>query len=78
MPIENYFRGHGKEVLAGMQKKNGDEAGKREFYATANAKNMKPEKPRDGAMARSTTGTGGASMTSSAPGKSFKFPSRKS
>ena len=42
MPIGKYFSGHGAEVLASMKKKNGEEAGTREFYATANKTGQKP------------------------------------
>lgn len=42
IPIYKYFKGHGKEVMADMKAKHGDKAGEREFYATANARGMKP------------------------------------
>ena len=42
IPLYKYFKGHGEEVMAGMQKKHGSEAGKREFYATANKRGMAP------------------------------------
>lgn len=42
MPVSEYFGGHGKEVMADMKKKQGDKAGEREFYATANARGQKP------------------------------------
>lgn len=42
MPIERYFGGHGKEVMADMKARYGDR-GENVFYATANAKNQKPK-----------------------------------
>ncbi len=42
MPISEYFKGHGSEVMASMRKHYGKDA-KRVFYATANKKKMKPE-----------------------------------
>jgi hypothetical protein len=42
-PIGKYFKGHGKQVLASMQKANGAKEGTSEFYATANKNpEMKP------------------------------------
>ena len=42
MPLNKYFHGKGESVMADMRKKYGDEKGERVFYATANAKHMKP------------------------------------
>jgi len=42
MPISKYFKGHGTEVMAGMEKKYGARADE-VFYATANKKGMNPE-----------------------------------
>ncbi len=42
MPIAKYFKGKGETVMAGMMKKHGEKAGKREFYATANKMGMTP------------------------------------
>lgn len=39
MPISEYFKGHGKEVMSSMNKKYG-ERGKEVFYATAKKKGM--------------------------------------
>ena len=39
MPVENYFKGRGEEVMGSMRKKYGKRA-KRVFYATANKKGM--------------------------------------
>ena len=39
MPVENYFKGHGEEVMGSMRKKYGKRA-KRVFYATANKMGM--------------------------------------
>lgn len=36
MPIDEYFGGHGKEVMKGMIRKHGVKEGKNIFYATAN------------------------------------------
>ena len=41
-PVSHYFKGHGKKVMANMKAKNGEKAGEREFYATANARGMMP------------------------------------
>jgi len=43
MPISEYFGGHGSEVMSEMKKKHGKKAGKRIFYATANARDQKPD-----------------------------------
>jgi len=43
MPISEYFGGHGSEVMSEMKKKHGKKAGEREFYATANARDQKPD-----------------------------------
>ncbi len=40
MPINKYFKGHGKEVMAAMKKEYGGKKGESVFYATAN-KNKK-------------------------------------
>lgn len=42
MPLSHYFKGHGKKVMANMKAKNGEKAGEREFYATAQARGMTP------------------------------------
>ena len=44
MPLARYFKGHGNEVMDSMKKSNGGDkdSANREFYATANARNMKP------------------------------------
>jgi len=38
MPVSEYFKGHGTEVMANMQKQYGGKKGKSVFYATANKK----------------------------------------
>jgi hypothetical protein len=43
MPISKYFGGHGAEVMKSMKKGKSDKAAKREFYATANARNQGPK-----------------------------------
>lgn len=45
MPLSKYFGGHGAQVMADMQKKNGEKDGKSEFYATANKQDQAPSKP---------------------------------
>lgn len=42
MPIERYFKGRGQKVMSSMKARYGDKEGERVFYATANAKKMKP------------------------------------
>lgn len=42
MPISKYYGGHGSEVMHNMTKQYGEKKGKQVFYATANAKGMKP------------------------------------
>lgn len=37
MPQSEYFKGHGKEVMADMKERYGDKKGESVFYATANA-----------------------------------------
>jgi hypothetical protein len=36
MPVSEYFKGHGKEVMTKMKKKYGGKKGQQVFYATAN------------------------------------------
>jgi len=43
VPIYKYFGGHGKEVMAEMQKKHGEKKGTSIFYATANKRGEKPK-----------------------------------
>jgi hypothetical protein len=45
MPVESYYKGHGREVMDSMKKTYGDEDAKRVFYAKA-AKDKKPHKKR--------------------------------
>ena len=52
MPQSEYFKGHGKEVMASMKKQYGEKKGKQVFYATANAKKMNPEDPGMKALSR--------------------------
>lgn len=42
MPVSQYFKGHGDEVMANMQKEYGGKKGESVFYATANKKGQKP------------------------------------
>ncbi len=42
MPLNKYFSGHGKEVMASMSKEYGAKKGKQVFYATANKRKKKP------------------------------------
>lgn len=42
MPINKYFKGHGDAVMSNMEREYGSDKGKRVFYATANARKMKP------------------------------------
>jgi hypothetical protein len=35
MPLDRYYRGHGREVMAKMKRRYGPEKGERVFYATA-------------------------------------------
>lgn len=43
MPIDRYYKGEGSKVMSSMKKRYGDKEGERVFYATANAKGMKPK-----------------------------------
>lgn len=36
MPLSKHYKGHGKEVMANMQKEYGSKKGERVFYATEN------------------------------------------
>jgi hypothetical protein len=41
MPVKEYYKGHGDEVMSSMKKTYGsDKAAERVFYATANKRNM--------------------------------------
>ena len=42
MPVSAYYGGEGRSVLRNMQKRYGTKAGKRAFYATANARGQTP------------------------------------
>lgn len=46
MPIDKYFKGHGSEVMANMQKEYGAKKGTSVFYATANKTGQKPKAKR--------------------------------
>ncbi len=41
MPLSNYFKGKGNEVMSSMQKEYGDKKGKNVFYATSNKQKKK-------------------------------------
>lgn len=43
MPLDNYFKGHGIEVMNNMTKEYGAKKAKNVFYGTANSKGMKPK-----------------------------------
>jgi len=63
MPINEYFKGNGNKVMASMKKGKSPKAAKREFYATANARGMKPVKRGAGGMIPSASPlSAGASM----------------
>ena len=40
MPLEHYFKGKGKKVMASMKERYGEKKGKQVFYATANKKGL--------------------------------------
>ncbi len=42
MPIDEYFGGHGSEVMSNMTKEYGKKKGTQIFYATANKRGAKP------------------------------------
>lgn len=46
MPISEYYGGKGERVLRTMQKRYGAKEGKKIFYATANARHLKPPKKK--------------------------------
>ena len=47
MPLSNYYKGHGEEVMAKMEKEYGKEKGKKVFYAKANKmKSMLPSEKK--------------------------------
>jgi hypothetical protein len=50
MPIDKYFHGSGRKVLANMEKEYGEKKGLKVFYATANKRKMKPKSMRSGGM----------------------------
>ncbi len=41
-PVNEYFKGHGSEVMSNMAKEYGEKKGKSVFYALANKKGQKP------------------------------------
>ena len=46
MPISEYYKGHGDEVMSNMKKEYGDKEGERVFYATNNKRNKGKSKKR--------------------------------
>ena len=49
MPVSEYYKGSGEKVMHSMKKRYGAKAGKRVFYATANARGMnRPGKKKKG------------------------------
>jgi hypothetical protein len=49
MPISEYFKGKGEQVMAALRKRYGAERGERIFYALAKARGMEPpdkQRPR--------------------------------
>ncbi len=42
MPIGEYFKGKGEEVMGDMKERYGEDKGKSVFYATANKNKMRP------------------------------------
>lgn len=40
MPVREYYKGHGDEVMSNMKKEYGGKEGERVFYATANKRGM--------------------------------------
>lgn len=47
MPVEEYYEGSGRKVMASMKKRYGAKKGKEVFYATANKRGMnRPGKHR--------------------------------
>jgi len=43
MPVGEYYKGHGDEVMSSMKKTYGEKKGKSVFYATANKKKQSPK-----------------------------------
>lgn len=52
MPIEGYYKGRGRKVMAEMTKRYGPEGGKRVFYATARKKGLERPGKKRGKSAR--------------------------
>ena len=50
MPVGKYFKGHGTEVMANMQKEYGMKKGKSAFYATAKKRGMKSALPKGSSL----------------------------
>ena len=48
MPLDKYYRGKGKKVMAEMKREYGDEKGEQVFYATANKRKSLRHGPRKG------------------------------
>ena len=46
MPLNRYYEGSGKKVMASMKKTYGADKGKKVFYATANKRGENPSKRR--------------------------------
>ena len=40
MPVSEYYKGHGSEVMSDMKKRYGSKGGERVFYATANKRGL--------------------------------------
>lgn len=45
MPLSEYFKGRGRQVMESMQDRYGDAKGKSIFYSTANKQNQTPDDP---------------------------------
>lgn len=52
MPIDKYFGGHGRSVMADFVKRHGKKKGKQFFYMTANKRKQKPHETMAEVMAR--------------------------
>ena len=53
MPVGEYYKGHGDEVMRKMKKRYGGKRGERVFYATANKRGMnRPRKKKRKAHSR--------------------------
>ena len=70
MPLNKYYGGHGKKVMANMTREYGAAKGKQVFYATANKRQQRKVRKRNGPNDDRYTGKVPVASPSPYPGNS--------